>query len=382
MDLFVKTEKQRELIEKIEELKPIFRKREAELDELGSFPFKNIEDLKKIGYHTLTLPKKYGGQGLGLYELILGQEAISAGCGSTGLTIGWHTGIVFEYAEYRHWKEHTAKWLLEEVRKGALINTAATENNAGSPLRGAMPRTTAIAEGDEWVINGEKTYTSLSPVLDYFLVTATNEQNEVETVVIPRNTPGVSIDETWDMLAMRGTASHTLVLKDVRIPKSYVLKDPKQPKIQASGWLLHIPACYLGIARAARDYAVEFAASYTPLSLGKPIAEVPTIKQTIGEIELELSKARHLLYGIVEQYEQATNKAEMEDSLSIAKIVATHSAIEIVDKAMKIVGSRALSASNPMHRYYLNVRAGLYNPPMEDMVKARLANKAIQSFSI
>ncbi|WP_407928634.1 acyl-CoA dehydrogenase family protein [Alkalihalobacterium elongatum] len=380
MDLFIKTDEQERLIEKINELIPTFQKREPELDELGSFPFQNIEDLKMIDYHTLTLPKEYGGQGFGLYEFILGQEAISKGCGSTGLSIGWHTGTVLEYAENRHWYEDAASWVLEDVKNGALINTAASENNAGSPTRGALPRTTAVLEGDEWIINGEKTYTSLSPVLDYFFVTATKDNEEVMTVIIPKTSPGVSIDESWDMLAMRGTASHTLVLENVRIPKSHILKDPKLKKVKANGWLLHIPACYLGIAAAARDYAIEFATSYVPLSLGKPIAEVPHIKQTIGEIEYELSTARHLLYGTIERYERAENKGDYEEALSINKIAITHAAINIVDKAMKIVGSRALSASNPMHRYYLNVRASLYNPPMEDLVKNQLASRAIQSF--
>src|SRR5690606_22215768 len=210
----------------------------------------------------------YGGQGLGLYEYILAQEAISKASGPTGLSIGWHVGIVLEFAENRHWHPESAEWLMKKIADGALINTAATENNAGSPARGALPRTTAVRDGDEWIINGEKTYTSLAPALDYIFVTAALETEEVMTFIIPREAEGVSIDETWDMLAMRGTASHTLVLQNVRIPASYVLK-PSGAQAAGKGWLLHIPACYIGIAAAARDYAIEFATSYSPASLGK-----------------------------------------------------------------------------------------------------------------
>lgn len=380
MDFFIKTDEQHHLMEKINKLIPVFQEREPELDELHSFPYKNIEDLKKINYHTLTLPKEDGGQGLGLYEFILAQEAISKGCGSTGLSIGWHTGMVLEYAENKHWNEDVAKWLVEEIKKGALINSAATESNAGSPTRGAKPRTTFVSSGDEFVVNGEKTYTSMAPVLDYIFVTATNENGDIESVIIPKKNEGVSIRKDWDMLSMRGTASDTLVLKDVRIPKSYIIKSKDKMKPKARGWLLHIPACYLGIAGAARDYAIKFATSYVPLSIGKPIAEVPNIKQTIGEIELELLQARHLLYSTVERYERAENKEDVSDLLNMTKIAVTNGAMTIVDKAMRIVGSRALSASNPMHRYYLNVRAGLYNPPMEDLVKNQFATKAIESF--
>lgn len=380
MDQFIKTPEQQMLIDQLRAMHPTFQAREPELDAHGSFPFDNIKDLKKMNYHTLSLPKKFGGQGLGLYEYVLAQEAIAEGSGTTALSIGWHVGIVLEYAENRHWHAGSAEWLMAEIAKGALINTAATEANAGSPARGALPRTTAVLDGDSYIVSGEKTYTSMAPALDYIFVTAAAENNEVLTVIIPRHADGVSIDETWDMLAMRGTASHTLVLDNVRIPKAYILK-PTGAKAAAKGWLLHIPACYIGIAAAARAYAVEFAANYKPASLGKPIAETPAIQQTIGEMELELTTARHLLYGTAERYVLAGNKDAMDEALDITKIAVTHAAMGVVDKAMKIVGSRALSEDNPMHRHYLNVRAGLYNPPMEDMVKSQLAAQAIQKFT-
>lgn len=380
MDQFIKTPEQQALIDQLRALQPVFQAREPELDKRGSFPFENIKDLKKMNYHTLTLPKEHGGQGFGLYEYVLAQEALAEGSGATALSIGWHAGIVLEYAENRHWHAESANWLMEEIANGALINTAATEANAGSPARGALPRTTAVADGDQYIINGEKTYTSMAPVLDYIFVTAAAENDEVITVIIPRHCEGVSIDETWDMLAMRGTASHTLVLENVRIPKTHILK-PTGADGSAKGWLLHIPACYIGIAAAARAYAVEFAANYSPASLGKPIADTPAIQQTIGEMELELTTARHLLYGTAERYALAGNKEEMGEALNVTKIAVTHAAMGIVDKAMKIVGSRALSEESPMHRHYLNVRAGLYNPPMEDMVKNQLAAQAIQNFT-
>lgn len=376
---FIKTPEQRKLIEQIEALKPSFRAREPELDALGSFPFKDIEELKQIDYHLLTLPKENGGQGFGLYEYILAQEAISEGSGSTGLSIGWHNGIVLEYAENRHWNEQAGQFLVEEIRKGALINSLGTENNTGSPTRGGLPQTNAVADGDDLIINGEKTYASLSPVLDYFLVSATTEEKEVEHIMIPRTATGISIEQSWDSLAMRGTASDTVVFNNVRVPRINILKKNKPVEPVSKGWLLHIPACYIGIAAAARNYALEFATSYVPVSLGKSIAEVPSISQKIGDMELELSTARHLLYGTIERYEAATDKTTFEESLDVTKIAVTSAAISIVNIAMEIVGSRALSESNPMHRYYLNVRAGLYNPPMNDVVISKMANKAIQS---
>ncbi|KIL45830.1 acyl-CoA dehydrogenase family protein [Jeotgalibacillus soli] len=381
MNYFVRTCDQQRMIDQLTPLIPVFQKREALLDKRNAYPVQNIEDLKKLQYHTLTLPAEFGGQGKGLYEYILMQELIAKGCGATALSIGWHVGTILEFNENRHWNEDVTKWLVEEIKNGALINAAATERDAGSPTRGALPRTTAALSGDEWVIKGEKTYTSLAPLIDYFFVTATIDGTEEAAMfVIPAKSKGVSIRETWDSVAMRGTASHDLVLEDVVIPREYMLRKlDTKVKPSPAGWLLHIPACYIGIAGAARDYAVSFAASYVPSSLGKPIATLPSIKHQIGEMEIKLLSARQVLFHTALLYEEAKNKEQVKELLQSAKVMVTNAAIEIVDLALRIVGARSMSESNPMHRYYMNVRMGLHNPPMEDMAKMNLADTAIRS---
>ncbi len=380
MESFIRTEEQRGLLAKIEELIPVFNEREAQLDARGSFPFENIDDLKKIKYNTLTLPIQFGGQGMGLYEYILAQEAIAEGCGSTALSIGFTNGIILEYVESKHWNPEAATIVLEAVANGALINTASSENNAGSPSRGALPTTIVVRDGNELVVTGEKIFTTAAPALTHFIITATNENNEVDMILVPSSTDGVSLKDTWDSLAMRGTASQTVILDHVRVPDTNVLQTGKQRAKGAKGWMLHIPACYIGIAKAARNYALNFATSYIPSSLGKPIAEAPNIKQMIGEMELSLATARHMLYGTVERYEHCTDKRSFKEPLDVTKIEVTNAAMNVVDLAMRIVGARALSESNPMHRYYLNVRAGLYNPPMPDVIQTKLANEAIEEF--
>ncbi|MFJ8260679.1 acyl-CoA dehydrogenase family protein [Rummeliibacillus sp. NPDC094406] len=380
MESFIRTEKQRKLLAKIEELIPVFQKREPQLDAPGSFPFDNIEDLKKINYTKLTLPTEFGGQGLGLYEYILAQETIAVGCGSTALSIGWTNGTILEYVESHHWNSEAAKVVLKAIANGGLINTASSENNAGSPTRGAIPTTSVVRDGDDLVITGEKIFTTAAPALTHFIITATNEKKEIEMILVPSNTKGVSLKDTWDSLAMRGTASQTVILDHVRVPDTYVLQTRSPQLNAAKGWLLHIPACYIGIAKAARNYALNFATSYIPSSLGKPIAEAPNIKQLIGEMELTLTTARHMLYGTVERYEHCEDKTAFKEPLDVTKIEVTNAAMKVVDLAMQIVGARALSESNPMHRYFLNVRAGLYNPPMSDVIQTKFANEAIAKF--
>jgi len=371
------------MIQSLDALRPIFQEREPELSELNSYPKENIKDLQKIKYSTLTLPKEFGGMGMDLYAFILGQEALAKASGATALSIGWHLGSILEWSEKRHWNDEITSWLTQKIKDGALINTAATEKGAGSPTRGAMPKTTAVEKKDVWLVSGEKSFTSLAPLIDYFFVTATIDQtDEVATFVIPHHTPGVSISETWDSVGMRGTASHDLIMDQVSIPKNYLLKRHASPKKSSPpAWLLHIPACYIGIAGAARDEAVSFASSFNPASLGEPIGSLSTVQQAIGEMEIELLSARQSLYHAAQAYSENEDKEAVRTLLQSTKVAVTNAAINIVDRAMRIVGPQSMSQSNPLHRYYADVRMGLHNPPMEDMVTKSLGEEAVRIYT-
>ncbi|WP_102348366.1 acyl-CoA dehydrogenase family protein [Bacillus sp. Marseille-P3661] len=378
---FVKTEQQQQIFAKISELADQFSKHADEIDKNATFPFENIELLKKNGYTKLTVPHKYGGEGISLYDLVLFQERLAQGDASTALSIGWHLGIVMDLADKQPWKEATFQQLcMEIVEKGTLINSAVSEKATGSPTRGGKPLTTATKQGDHWVLNGTKTFTTMSPALDYFIVVATVDENYVAQFLVPRDTKGLQIEETWDTMAMRGTGSHDLILDNVILSEeALVQKLDENSKRKASGWMLHIPACYLGVAIAARDYAIQYATSYKPNSIRGSISELPNIRQLIGSMELELMNARYFLYSIAEKWDHdVENRHGFHAELGAVKHIATNTAISVVDKAMRITGAQSLYTSSPLQRYYRDVRAGLHNPPMDDAVISMLANRAIE----
>jgi alkylation response protein AidB-like acyl-CoA dehydrogenase len=367
----------------MDELSKRFSSRAHKVDVEGSFPFENIQDLIDTGYTSLTVPKKYGGQGITLLELIQLQGKIAEGDGATALSIGWHMGIVKNLAEKEIWKEPVFKKLCEEVCRGALVNAAATEPNTGSPTRGGMPETVAIKKGECWIINGRKTFTTMSPMLDFFIVSATiSGTDQVGNFLIPRHNEGVRIEETWDSIAMKGTGSHDLFLENVTVDNdSYVEQIVREGK-RANGWLLHIPACYLGIAKAAKKHAIEFASSYSPNSINKPIVELPNVKQKIGEMELKIMQAEYFINAVAGQWDSSDEqeRAKMGPVLGAVKLTVTNAAIEVVDLAMRVVGARSLSLKSPLQRYYRDVRAGLHNPPMDDMTVQLLSAYAIETY--
>lgn len=363
----------------MEELAQRFLSRAAEVDEDGSFPFQNISDLKSSGYTSLTLPREYGGGGISLYDFVRFQEYIARGDGSTALSIGWHMGIIQDLGEKKPWKEPMLQMLFNDVKDGALINNCASERQTGSPTRGGKPTTTAVKEGNQWVLNGRKTFSTMSPILDYFNVTATiQESDQVGYFLIPRVTKGVVVEETWDSIAMRGTGSHDVVLNNVKVPEDYLVQMIEPGNKGASGWLLHIPACYLGIAQAAQTYAINFAKDYSPNSIKGSILDLPNVQHKIGEMELELLRARHFLHSVAKQWDDSSEEErnKMLPELGAVKHAVTNAAISVVDLAMRVVGARSLSQKNPLQRYYRDVRAGLHNPPMDDMTIMLLAKNA------
>jgi alkylation response protein AidB-like acyl-CoA dehydrogenase len=381
---FIQNERQKKLVDLAGELADAFSKRGEVYDREDRFPYENFNDLKKSGYGKLSLPKEYGGEEITLYELVMIQERLATGDAATALSIGWHLGGLMEVTETRTWDEGIFKELCEEiVTNNALINRAATEPATGSPTRGGLPQTKAVKTEDGWMVTGRKSFTSMARVLDYSLVSAViGDTEEKGFFLVNHSMEGVSVEETWDTISMKGTGSDDLVLTNVRLPASSLVERDSTTSIGnvlPKAWLLHIPACYIGAAVAARNYAIQFAKDYSPNSLPGPIKDVPEVQRKIGEIELELFKARQILYSVADKWvREPAKRADMASELASVKHVVTNSAFHIVDTAMRIVGSQSLFRSNPMQRYYRDVRAGLHNPPMDDMVIGMLANNALK----
>ncbi|WP_438348024.1 acyl-CoA dehydrogenase family protein [Paenibacillus sp. FA6] len=384
-DFCIRNEREAEIALLADQLAIKFAERAPKHDKEGSFPFDNFKDLRDAGYLKLTVPKKYGGEELSLYEMLLAQERVARGDGSTALAVGWHMALILSLRFTNRWSEEFfARFSAEVVQDGAVINHFASEQATGSPTRGGKPQTTAVKVDGGWSISGRKTFSTLSPIVEHFTISAGIEGNDEVGEFFVRKGPGFSLEETWDTLGMRATGSHDVILDNVFVPDEEVIslsmtEKQRQMKDDGGGSLLHIPACYIGIAYAARHFAVDFAKNYKPNSLPGPIAELPRIQQQIGEMEADLITARTLLYSVADRWDQDPDgRIALKPDLGLAKYIVTNHAIRIVDKAMRIVGASSLSRNLPLERMYRDVRAGLHNPPMDDIVLQVLAKRALQ----
>lgn len=378
-DAFVRSEAERARLREAQRLADSFAETAPAHDRDGSFPFEHFAALREAGFLRLTVPERYGGDEISLYEMVQVLERLATGDGSTALGLGWHIGQVLHLRESRLWEEELFGELCRDiVEKGVMINSLASEPVTGSPSRGGKPSTKAEPAEGGWKLTGRKTYSTLSPILERMIVKAWNVEREAVDEFLVRPGDGVTIVPTWNTLGMRGTGSHDVVFDGVFVPERGRLL-PSEAKVDdAGGWMLHIPAVYTGIAMAARDYALRFAASYRPNSISGAIAELPHIRHAMGELEAELRTARQLLYAAAERWDsRPAERAGLRAQLGLAKYAATNAAIRVVDRAMRIVGGASLSKDAPLERYYRDVRAGLHNPPMDDVVLELLAAEAL-----
>ncbi|MCG2451770.1 acyl-CoA dehydrogenase family protein [Staphylococcus epidermidis] len=368
----IHTDIQKKWIRKFKKIESEFKARAAENDIQSRFPYENIEWLIKEGYTKLTLPVEYGGEGATIEDMVILQSYLGTIDGATALSIGWHLSVIGQLYEQHMWSLSMLDSFAKEVVHGALINRAVSEAETGSPTRGGRPSTHAVKAVNGYVINGVKTFTSMSKALTHYIVGAyVEETKSMGFFLIPQSTKGVSIADNWDMVGMRATESHDLILDDVYVPNENFVESKRESR--PNGWLLHIPSCYLGIAQAARDYAVDFAKNYRPNSITGTIDSLPTVQQNLGKMESLLLSARHFLWSTARGYQSYTEDAQIWNETSASKVVVMNQGIEIVDLAMRIVGAKSLEMSRPLQRYYRDIRAGLHNPPMEDMAYTNIA---------
>ncbi len=382
---FPKTANQAEFIAIARQLGETFATRADQVDRDNTFPFENFRDLHRAGYLALTAPVEYGGSGANLLDYVLTQELIAHGCGSTGLASSMHLSLLGRYAENRLWPTQVyGRVCRDVVEHGALINAVNSEPDLGSPSRGALPSTTGHRTTNGWVINGRKKWASLAPALGYFFSLAAVHDGEHPpyrgNFLIPANTPGVRVIETWDNLGMRGTGSHDVEFVDVQIP-AYALLPGDVPSApwQSAGWyMLPGAAVYLGIAQAACDHAAAYALNRKPSGMDTPISNLPTIQHLLGRIQLQLHQARTLLHATTEWWVEAPEERQEGGwRTAAAKYTASIAALEVTDLALRVTGSAGLAMSSPVQRCFRDARTAIGHPPMEDTVLTILGKRAL-----
>ena len=352
----------------------------AEADKKGVLNNQLIDWLIQHEYHMLTLPVEHGGSGCNIKELIIIQSLLAFYDESTALSIGWHLGVVGEVFELKLWPEEMRLQFAHDIRNGAITNRIVSESEMGSPTRGGRPSTQAVRAGDKYVINGTKTFASMSHRLTHMLVGAYDtEASAMGFYYVPADSAGIEIIDTWDTLGMRATASHDVIFNDVKINERNRVEINKEK--HANPWLMHIPAVYLGLAQRALDEAVKFSKTYQPNSLQTTISELPHIQDKLAKMEMLMMQSRHFIYHACDMHLEGKTE-HLGLTFQLSKHIIVNNGLRIIDLAMRVLGAKSLERTRILERILRSMRAGLHNPPMDDAVERNIVTQLLKTHEI
>ncbi len=387
--MWPKNERQTRLIDLAQTISKEIEGTAAEHDQNGTFPTEHFDFMRDQGYLQASVPKEQGGEGYGLTDIMLAQYEIGKGCGSTAVSVGMHHMVIGSESEALAWPGKIRDRIFREVVKdGAIANNIASEPDLGSPRGGGRPATTLVKSADgKWVLNGRKTWATLSPILTYAITLAAVEDGtgDIARLAVRMDSTGVSIDETWDSMSMRSSGSHDIIFSDVLVTEeNFVsksnLSSPTSKCPSGAAWFpLLLSAANLGIAHAASDYAVDFALNRKPTGSADTISKIPYVREQVARMESMMLLARRSLFSCAEDWEgNPEERNNLLPEVSITKVRCIETAIAVTDLAMRIVGAVGLERNRPLERYFRDVRSAIANPPIEARALEQLASHILE----
>lgn len=346
----------------------------AQFDRSGAFPHENFDYLRERGLVGLAAERALAGGSLPLPQARKIVAAVARGEPSTALVLIMTYLFVLQAANNPHWQPYVRRLVLEDIAlNGTLANALRVEPELGTPVRGGLPGTTARRVEDGFRISGRKLYSTGSPALSWMGVWGRTDDDAplVGTFLVPADSPGIRIEQTWDQLGLRASGSHDVIFEDVFIPEDYAvdIRPPaawageRAPELLASMSVL-LGTLYDAVARNARDWLVEFALNRAPANLGAPLSTLPRFQEAVGEIDALL----HINQVLLDRVTYASFDTVTSVETNFLKYTVTNNAIKIAEKALSLTGNPGLARANPLERHYRDALCGRVHSPQDDTI--------------
>ncbi len=348
----------------------------AEHDRYGTLPTENFAFLHRHGFSALAAPRRLGGGGMDLIGARQVIAAVARGEPATALVLVMQYLLHTDLDGPSGFTEPLKRRVVDDALKtGALINWLRVEPDLGTPARGGLPATVARRCSDGWRLSGRKIFSTGSTALSWMVVLARSDDAEplVGGWLVPANAPGIRIEETWDHLGLRASASHDVIFEDVFIPLDHALdpfpagKAPPYTQAYVNWFSVLIAVIYDAIAQSARDWLMK----RKPANLGAPLSTLPRFQEAVGAIDGLLLQNRLLL-------DAASANETSSTEGGLVKYLVTENAIAVVEKAIALTGNPGLSRHNPLERHLRDVLCGRVHTPQGDVV---LANSGRAAFA-
>ncbi len=326
-------------------------------DETQSFPRELFAQLGELGLLGVFIPEKLGGAGLGYVEYVVVLEEIGAADGGVGLGVAAHNSLCTNHT-YLFATDSLRQRFLPKLASGEWIGAwGLTEPGAGSDAGGT--RTSAIRDGNEWVINGTKNFITHATVGDAAVVMARTSSagghHGISAFFVPFDRPGIEAGNKENKLGMRCSDTASLILEDCRVPADYLLGEEGDGFVQAmkvlDGGRISIAALALGIARGALDAAL----AYAPVreQFGRAISKFQMTSHKLADMATQVDAAR-LLTMRSAVLKDSNRPVTMESAM--AKVFASETAVKVAEEAIQIHGGYGYTKEYPVERSWRDAK--------------------------
>ena len=330
-----------------------------ELDETGEVNWDLYKKMGELGLLGMPFPEEWGGGDTDTLGYTIGVEEISRVCGSTGLSMAAHTSLG-TYPIYTFGTEEQKKKYVPDLASGKKFGGfGLTEPGAGSDAGGTQ--TTAVRDGDHYVLNGTKCFISLGGVADLYGVFASTcphkKTKGLSAFIVLRETNGLSVGKIENPMGMRGAAGAEIIFEDAKVPKENLLGK------EGDGFMILVnslnverlwfASMALGTSQGALDYAVQYAKQR--VQFGRPIAEFQGIQFMLADMAIQIEVGRSILYDAASEIDRGIKNDGSKSA--IAKCFITDTAMKVTTDAVQILGGYGYIKEYPVERMMRDAKA-------------------------
>jgi alkylation response protein AidB-like acyl-CoA dehydrogenase len=329
----------------------------SEWDDKEEFPAEVIKKLGELGYLGVIFPEKYGGGGMSYLDYSIVIEELARADASVGITVAAHTSLCSNHI-YEQGTEEQRETYLKPLASGELLGGwSLTEPGAGSDAGGT--KTTAELDGDEWVINGSKTFTTNGSKCDIAVAMAVTDKGKdkrrISAFIVPKGTPGFRAGKKERKLGHRASDTSEMIFENCRVAGSQLLGERGEGFVAAlkvlDGGRISIAAMSVGIAQAAFDCARDYAQERK--QFGSAIGSFQAIRFKLSDMATEIDAARLLLQRAAFLKD---NGARVTKESAMAKLYASEVAVRCAEESVQILGGYGYTRDYPAERFYRDAK--------------------------
>ena len=329
----------------------------AERDKTKAFPADNFKQMGELGLMGMMIPEEYGGEAADAVSYVLALSEIAYSCASTSVVMSVQNSIVCESLNKFGTEEQKQEFLVP-LAEGEMIGAfALTEPDAGSDP--VSQSTTAVRDGDDYVINGTKRFITSGQNGKVVLVTAKTDETTghrgISCFIVPKGTPGLVVGHTEDKMGLRASDTTDLIFENCRVPAANMLgKEGDGFKIAMSGLdsgRIGIAAQSLGVAQAAFDAAVKYAKKRK--QFGMAVTKHQAIRFQIADMATQIEAARQLVFSAASTKDRGENYTR---EASIAKLFASEMVQDVTARAIQMHGGYGFTKDYDVERFYRDAR--------------------------